>query len=321
MARDRASIKIDIWSDDDWCDLDDGAQFLYLQLLSHATMSYAGVVDWRPKRIAALSSNGSPSEVEARAVRLQDQGFVLIDDETEEILVRSFIKHDGLLKHPRLPVSLALAFAGIGSRKIRKVVAFELRKHFEREPDLAAWKHPQVQSILNAEAMPIEQVIAESCYGNPITDECSTTTATYTATRASSSSPAARVSESDFESAWTHWPKKVERKKSFEKFKAAAKTRGLEQLIADVIRFGDAYARTTERQYTPALCVWLGRERWTDDLPSASADTINAQWDAALADHKPDPCANGHRWADDNTCVRYPCAALRNDNDETWRQS
>src|SRR5690606_17828214 len=115
------------------------------------TMSYAGVVDWRPKRIAALSSNGSAAEVEARAARLQAQGFVLVDDDTEEILVRSFVKHDGLLKHPKLPVSLALAFSAIGSRKIRRVVAFELQKHFEREPDLAAWRHTQVQSILNAE--------------------------------------------------------------------------------------------------------------------------------------------------------------------------
>jgi hypothetical protein len=126
-----------------------------------------------------------------------------------------------------------------------------------------------------------------------------------------SSAPAVRVSESDFESAWAHWPKKVERKKSFEKFKAAAKTRGVAELVADIIRFGDAYSRTTERQYTPALNVWLNGERWTDELPTASTDTINAQWDAALAEHKPDPCANGHKWVGDGSCARYPCAAER----------
>lgn len=313
MARDRASIKIDIWSDDDWCDLDDGAQFLYLQLLSHATMSYAGVVDWRPKRIAGLSSNGSAAEVESRAARLQEHGFVLVDDDTEEILVRSFVKHDGLLKHPKLPVSLALAFAAIGSRKIRRVVAFELQKHFEREPDLAAWKHTQVQSILNAEAMPIEQVIAESCYGDPIADQCSTTTSTTTATRTSSPAPSVRVTEADFERAWTHWPKKVERKKSLELFKAKAKAHpgSLEGLMADVARFGRAYANTTEKQFVPALAVWLRGERWTDDMPTASTDVINAQWDAAMGEHKPDPCAGGHKWTVDGECVR--CQTRRSD--------
>ena len=81
------------------------------------------------------------------------------------------------------------------------------------------------------------------------------------------SAPAVLVSESDFERAWDPWPKTVERKKSLDKFKAAAKKRGVEALIADITRFGDAYARTTEKQYVPALNVWLNGERWTDELP------------------------------------------------------
>jgi len=124
------------------------------------------------------------------------------------------------------------------------------------------------------------------------------------------SPPAVRVSESDFESAWAHWPKKVERKKSFEKFKAAAKTRGVTELVADIIRFGDAYARTTERQYTPALNVWLNGERWTDDLPTSSTDVINKQWDALMGETR-DPCANGHKWVGDGSCARYPCPAIK----------
>lgn len=119
-----------------------------------------------------------------------------------------------------------------------------------------------------------------------------------------SPAPAVRVSESDFEKAWVHWPKKVERKKSFEKFKAKAKVRGVEQLAADIERFGRAYAQTTERRYVPALSVWLHGERWTDELPTASDEVVNAQWAVALGEHRPDPCAGGHRWAVDGSCVR-----------------
>lgn len=78
------------------------------------------------------------------------------------------------------------------------------------------------------------------------------------------------VTESDFEAAWSHWPKKTERKKSLEKFRVVARARGLDVLTADVIRFGQAYARTTERQFVPALVVWLNGERWTDELPMSS---------------------------------------------------
>ncbi len=81
------------------------------------------------------------------------------------------------------------------------------------------------------------------------------------------SAPAARVSESEFENAWQYWPKKVERKKSLEKFRAIARRRGVDVLTADIRRFGEAYARTTDKQFVPALNVWLNGERWTDELP------------------------------------------------------
>lgn len=83
-----------------------------------------------------------------------------------------------------------------------------------------------------------------------------------------SSAPAARNLEPDFNRAWVNWPKRVERKKSLAAFITATKTRPVDQLVADIIRFGDAYAATTEKQFVPALCVWLNGERWTDELPT-----------------------------------------------------
>lgn len=84
-----------------------------------------------------------------------------------------------------------------------------------------------------------------------------------------SSAPPARVTEPEFDQAWSHWPKKVERKKSLEQFKAKAKVipGGVPELIRVIAMFGDAYGATTERQFTPALDVWLRNERWTDELP------------------------------------------------------
>ena len=74
--------------------------------------------------------------------------------------------------------------------------------------------------------------------------------------------------DSLFESAYEHWPKKVEKKAALEKFKAAAKRVGADVLAADIIRFGDAYAVATTKKFTPGLNVWIGHERWTDELPT-----------------------------------------------------
>ncbi|TFB96548.1 MULTISPECIES: hypothetical protein [unclassified Cryobacterium] len=73
-----------------------------------------------------------------------------------------------------------------------------------------------------------------------------------------------------FDDAYSHWPKKVERKTALERFKVAAKHLPTPELVAHIIQFGDAYAATTTTQFTPALGVWIGKERWTDALPSAN---------------------------------------------------
>lgn len=115
-----------------------------------------------------------------------------------------------------------------------------------------------------------------------------------------------------FERAYDAWPKHMERKKSLQAFIKAAKKRPLEQLTADVLRFGLAYAASTEPRYVPALCVWLNGERWTDDLPTPPPPT-EAQWQALLAGSPaspaaPDDCGH-HRWLADGTCMH--CTARR----------
>lgn len=152
MARDRASIRIDMWGDDDWRSLSQGAQHLYMMLLSHPTLSYAGVADWKPGRLAAMMRGKDAEGVRADAAELERNLFIVIDDDTEEVLIRSFVKHDGLMKQPKLVVSMTTAFAAVASQKIRSVIAFEVQKLREREPDLRAWGVKQVQTVLTASA-------------------------------------------------------------------------------------------------------------------------------------------------------------------------
>lgn len=112
-----------------------------------------------------------------------------------------------------------------------------------------------------------------------------------------------------FESAWGSWPKKVEKKKSLAKFRLIVKSMPVDELVNHITRFGKAYRDTTDKQYVPSLVAWLNGERWNDDPPTAGNDVIDARWAAAMASTKPDPCANGHKWVADGSCVR--CPAIR----------
>lgn len=103
-----------------------------------------------------------------------------------------------------------------------------------------------------------------------------------------SSSTSPSEIEISFERAYASWPKKAERQESLKSFTKVAKVRGLDAVVADVIRFGQAYAASgRDRQYVPALCVWLNRGRWTDDLPAQAVPT-ESQWASFVSD-RPTP--------------------------------
>jgi hypothetical protein len=148
MARDRANINTSIWSDQDFRDLNMAEQHLYKLLMTHPTLSYAGVVDWRPARIAAMTADTTAESIRSAAEGLQAKRYVFIDDETEEILVRSFLRHDGLLKQPKLSISMVNAFSAVASKRIREIVTHELQRLFEESPEWAAFTQAKVQTLL-----------------------------------------------------------------------------------------------------------------------------------------------------------------------------
>lgn len=151
MAREVANVQTAIWGSPDWKQLRIEEQWLYLHLLSHPSLTYAGVVDWFPKRIAAAGVGVNAEQIVEIARNLESQRFVFISDETDEILVRSFLRHDGLLKQPKLSVSMAKAFAAIASSEIQQIVVHELQKLRQEYPLWKAFESEKVQSILKLE--------------------------------------------------------------------------------------------------------------------------------------------------------------------------
>lgn len=148
MARDRANIRTDMIGDDHYRELTRDEQWLYKLLLIHPTLTYAGVAEWRPGRIAATAAGTTADDIRRIGAGLQAKYFVYVDDETEEVFIRSFVKHDGLLKQYRLPISMANDYAGIASQPIREFFVYELQKFRQEEPDLKCWEMDRVKGLL-----------------------------------------------------------------------------------------------------------------------------------------------------------------------------
>lgn len=270
MARDRASIRLDMWADEDWRKLSAEAQRLYMLLLSHPTLSYAGVADWRPGRIAQLSGDTTPADVERAATELEQAAFVLRDETTEEVLIRSFIKHDGLMKQPKLVVSMTTAFAAIASSKIREVVAFEVQKLHDRDKSLK-WEVSQVQTVLAAKGSPIATFTHAFTPGftpglTPSDGQAQglrTTTATTTATEASLPVGDERIKETRLPKDWAPTASHME----------LAKSRGV-NLVAEADNFR-LHAETHDRhaaRWNAAFTTWLKKAK-------PSAPTLSSEFD------------------------------------------
>lgn len=292
MARDRANIRTDIWNDDDFRQLSANAQLLYLQLLTSATLTYAGVADWRPKRLAALAHNRTASDVENAAQELVNGLYIIIDEDTEEVLIRSFLKHDGLLQKPNVAKAMVTAYGQVYSLTLKGVIVHELGRLAERFPKWNAFSLPTVQDILlNRSVNPSDLVSKGSGKGSGKGSENSPPllTTNYLLRATNNHQPAIKDRDLEplFDWAYKHWPKKTERKKSLDKFKTIVKSKNVDELVSDIIRFGDAYAATTEKQFVPALNVWLNGERWTDELPQRDTEHVNTTPSAASAIGKP----------------------------------
>lgn len=152
MAREYAQIRLTIWNDDDFRALTPPAQWLYFLLLTHPTLTMAGVGDWRPSRLAVLAG-ADVDLIEDAAVELAQRLYVVIDQETEEYLVRSFHRNDDLLKMPNMATAAARAAVKVTSAGLRGVLVHELHRLRGERPDLKGWASKELLDFMGGHAV------------------------------------------------------------------------------------------------------------------------------------------------------------------------
>ena len=129
MARNYAQIKSDIWKDEHFkTTLGVDAQWMYFTLLSQPNLNGAGVLPLQDRRWRRLAEDLTADRVEAALHRLQAHWYVLVDEDTEEVLIRSFIRNDGLWKQPNVLKSALGHAKNTLSAPLRAVIWHELER-------------------------------------------------------------------------------------------------------------------------------------------------------------------------------------------------
>lgn len=133
MSRSHARVLTTIWQDDDFRALSGRAQRLYLLLLSQPDMTYCGVLGYRPKRWARLAGDSTVDGVEKAIGELEQAAYVIVDRETEELAVRTFARHDGVLDNLNTRKAFWRTLADVLSQGLREPLIAALPEGL-REP-------------------------------------------------------------------------------------------------------------------------------------------------------------------------------------------
>lgn len=99
MAR-YTRIFASIWTDPDFTNLTAQAQRLYLLLVTQPDVSHCGLLPLTERRWARLALDTDHNTVRAAVTELIHRQFIVVDETTEEVLVRSYIKWDDQWRNP-----------------------------------------------------------------------------------------------------------------------------------------------------------------------------------------------------------------------------
>lgn len=139
MARDHARMQTKLWHKEDWRALTVDAQWTYEMLCQNDALSYVGVIDYRPGRFAVLAEDQTTRRITA-AIKLLERGrWALVDRQTEELLVRTYVRHDGVMDRANMGKAVGRALARVVSLDLRHAILSELAHHYGKKPTLTGW--------------------------------------------------------------------------------------------------------------------------------------------------------------------------------------
>lgn len=148
MARSEARILVEIWDDDDFLALSPNAQRLFMFLLSQRDLAHTGVLALRERRWARQASGLTVQSITDALTELAAARFVVVDEDAEELLIRSFIRRDKVYRQPNVLRAARDHLPLISSAIILDAVRVELRRIAEAD-DLGDKCAPILVEMLN----------------------------------------------------------------------------------------------------------------------------------------------------------------------------
>lgn len=131
MPRDHARLYTRIWADKDFRALPALAQRTYFVVLSDPSLTHLGTAPFRPRRWSQLAPDTGEHDFRESLDILGQRRFLVIDTWSEDVLVRSLMRHDQVFKLPNVAKSAYAAWKAVDSPLLRAHALFEVHRIHE----------------------------------------------------------------------------------------------------------------------------------------------------------------------------------------------
>jgi hypothetical protein len=128
MARSYANVITAIWRDSEFRALRASQQRTYLMLVTQPNISAAGTLPLTLVRWAGLADDTTADGLRTDLAGLEERRFVVVDETTEELLVRSFVRHDNGYRNPKRTPAIREAAVDAVSPAVRRALAAEFSR-------------------------------------------------------------------------------------------------------------------------------------------------------------------------------------------------
>lgn len=128
MARSEARISVSIWTDQHFLALTPTAQRMFMFLVSQPDLAHDGVIALRERRWSKSADGLTTADVTRDLEALAAARFIVLDEDAEELLIRSFIRRDKVYRQPNVLRAAADHIGVVSSRAILAAIAEELRR-------------------------------------------------------------------------------------------------------------------------------------------------------------------------------------------------
>lgn len=310
MARSEARLSVEIWNDPDFLALSCDAQRMYMFLISQSDLAHDGVLALRERRWSNAARGLTAPVVYAALTELQDHRFVVIDEGTEELLVRSFLRRDKVYKQPNVLRAAADHLPLVASRTIRHTLAVELaRISQEAMPDPSVAIVAEMRQLLpdptevstsNPSRNPPGNPTEVSTPGTPGERGVVTVVTTGIPRTPFLDSPDPEPlalaplalgqrsrADREFDAFWAVYPRRVAKRAARKAWDQATKRAPAGVIFAGAERYRDQLGR--DPTFTAHPATWLNADRWADEpMPRGSPNgarpsTTDQRVGAALA--------------------------------------